>query len=105
MEFLHWDLKSVGLYWILLILCLKEDIMVLNVCVKFEVHWNYASRVTGPNIIYTILHFSGAYASKNSWLVGPSVTFQFERLVHWIFLIFCMVLGFDKVNKVTKPDF
>ena len=56
MEFLHWDLKSVGLYWILLILCLKEDIMVLNVCVKFEVHWNYASRVTGPNIIYTILH-------------------------------------------------
>ena len=73
MEFLHWDLKSVGLYWILLILCLKEDIMVLNVCVKFEVHWNYASRVTGPNIIYTILHFSGAYASKNSRSVGRSV--------------------------------
>ena len=67
MEFLHWDLKSVGLYWILLILCLKEDIMVLNVCVKFEVHWNYASRVTGPNIHYPPR--SGAYAPKNSWLV------------------------------------
>ena len=103
MELLHCYLKS--LYWILLILCLKEDIIVLNVCVKFQVHWNYAFRVTGPNIIYTILHFSGAYASKNSRLVGPSLTFQFERLVHWIFLIFCMVLGFDKVNKVTKPDF
>ena len=100
MELLHCYLKS--LYWILLILCLKEDIIVLNVCVKFEVHWNYASRVTGPNIIYTILHFSGAYASKNSWSVRK---IQFERLVHWIFLIFCMVLGFDKVNKVTKPDF
>ena len=54
MELLHCYLKS--LYWILLILCLKEDIIVLNVCVKFEVDWNYASRVTGPNMIYTNIH-------------------------------------------------
>ena len=72
MELLHCYLKS--LYWILLILCLKEDIIVLNVCVKFQVHWNYASRVTGPNIIYTILHEVELMLQKIvGWSVRPSV--------------------------------
>ena len=37
------------------------------------------------------------------WLVGQ--VFKLQRTALTIFLIFCMELGIDKVNKVTEPDF
>ena len=49
---------------------------------------------------------SGAHGSK-CWLVGWLVgrVFKLQRTALTIFLIFCMELGIDKVNKVTEPDF
>ena len=42
---------SERMYRIWLICCLREDIMVVNVCAKFEVDWNNPCRVTARNRI------------------------------------------------------
>ena len=40
------------------------------------------------------------------WLVSQSVRVQkLRKTAHWIFLLFCMKLGDQKVRKVTRPDF
>ena len=66
---------SERMYWIWLICCLREDIMVVNVCAKFEVDWNNPWRVTAPNRI-NCSQPKGELDSEKivGWLVREKVT-------------------------------
>ena len=70
---------SERMYWIWLICCLREDIMVVNVCAKFEVDWNNPCRVTARNRISYSRPKVELYAEK---IVRPSVTKSYrERFI------------------------